>query len=188
MQEYLVNRTKDNATGKKIAMIVAFKDFRDEEYFIPKEILEGAGVQIITASTSTGTALGVGGGEALVEEKISELKAQNFDGIIFVGGQGAYAFIDNADCHRIAQEAATNQKLLAAICIAPAILAKAGVLRGKRATVWSSSFDKSAVKILQDNGAIYEDKDVVVDGNIITAYGPDAAGTFGERILEILNT
>jgi protease I len=58
-------------------------------------------------------------------------------------------------------------------------LAKAGVLKGKKATVWSSPMDKSPIKILTQNGAIFENLDVVVDGNIITANGPQAAEEFG---------
>ena len=79
-----------------------------------------------------------------------------------------------------------KQKILAAICIAPAILAKAGVLEGKNATVWSSVLDKGPIKILEENGANYVEKDVVVDGNIITANGPQAASEFGRKIVEIL--
>ncbi|PIP23942.1 MAG: hypothetical protein COX90_02420 [Candidatus Nealsonbacteria bacterium CG_4_10_14_0_2_um_filter_38_17] len=72
------------------------------------------------------------------------------------------------------------------ICIAPAILAKAGVLQGKNATVWSSAMDKSAVKILKDNEAVFEDKPVVAHGKIITASGPAAAEEFGQVIVKVL--
>jgi protease I len=66
------------------------------------------------------------------------------------------------------------------------ILAKAGVLKEKRATVWSSPLDRGPVRILKENGAIYEDKDVVQDGKIITANGPGAAEEFGQKLVEIL--
>jgi protease I len=65
-------------------------------------------------------------------------------------------------------------------------LAKAGVLKGKKATVWSSSLDRGPVKILKENGVIYEDKDVVQDGKIITANGPGAAEEFGQKLAEAL--
>ncbi len=172
--------------NKKVLMIIAFQNFKDEEYFVPKEILEKAGVEVITASTEKGTALGVSGGEAEVILSLSEVKAGDFDGVIFIGGPGASVLIDNMECHRIAKEAVAAEKILGAICIAPAILAKAGVLQGKQATVWSSSLDKSAVKILQDNNVNYQDKNVVVDGKIITADGPAAAEEFGKKLIEIL--
>jgi len=63
-------------------------------------------------------------------------------------------------------------------------LAKAGTLEGKKAAVWSSPLDKSAVKILKENGADYQKDSLVVDGKIITANGPGAAKEFGQKIVE----
>ena len=171
---------------KKVLMIIAFQNFKDEEYFVPKEILAKAGVSVLTASTKKGTALGAAGGEAEVVLSLSEVKAGDFDGAVFIGGPGAAVLIDNTECHRIAQEAVAAGKILGAICIAPAILAKAGVLQGKQATVWSSALDKSAVEILRNNGAIYQDEKVVVDGKIITANGPAAAHEFGKTLVGLL--
>lgn len=177
---------EQNLIGKKILMIIAFKDFKDEEYFIPREILENRGTEINVASTQKGTALGVSGGEIEVDLNIDEVITDDYDGIIFIGGPGAYNHLTNPQCQRIAKEAVEKNKVLAAICIAPAILAKSGVLNGKKATVWSSALDKSAVKILKDNGADYQNQDIVVDNRIITASGPQAAEEFGKKIVEVL--
>ncbi|MEA3344083.1 MAG: DJ-1/PfpI family protein, partial [Patescibacteria group bacterium] len=78
-------------------------------------------------------------------------------------------------------------KLLGAICIAPAILARAGALKGKKATVWNSAMDKSAIKILESNGAIFQPEPVVVENKIITANGSHAAEEFAETIIKIIN-
>ena len=170
----------------KIAIIIAFRDFRDEEYFIPKDIFENTGANTITFSTEFGTAVGVEGGEAETQDTLNNLKVEDYDAVVFVGGVGAKTLIDNLQAHRIAVDAINLGKTLGAICIAPTILAKAGVLQGKKATVWSSSMDKSAIKILKDGGAIYEEKPVVEDGKLITANGPAAAREFGERVMEVL--
>ncbi|PIR71487.1 MAG: hypothetical protein COU43_02395, partial [Candidatus Nealsonbacteria bacterium CG10_big_fil_rev_8_21_14_0_10_37_25] len=77
-------------------------------------------------------------------------------------------------------------KVLASICISPVILAKAGVLKGKKATVWSSPMDKVPVRILEENEAIYQDKSVVADGKIVTANGPAAAEKFAKAIITAL--
>jgi protease I len=174
--------------NKKVAMIIAFKDFRDEEYFVPREILEKAGVEIKTASNKTGTATGADGGDVKVDLLVSEINLADFDAIIFVGGPGCLENLDNEDSYRITRETVSQNKILASICISPVILAKAGVLKGKMATVWSSPLDRSPVKILKEKGAIYQDESVVVDGKIITANGPQAAEEFGQTILKILNT
>jgi len=172
--------------GKKVAMIIAFREFRDEEYMIPKKVLESAGAEIITVSTSLGEAIGKLGGEAEVNALLKDIKVEDYDAVLFIGGPGAFKYIDDETCHQIAREIIENNKVLGAICIAPTILAKAGVLEGKKAVVWSSVMDKSAVKILKEAKAVYQDNPVVVDGKIITASGPIAAKKFAEAIIETL--
>jgi len=144
--------------GKSVAMIIAFRDFRDEEYFIPKQILESAGARITTVSSSLGKAVGKLGGDTDVNILLEDLNVLDYDAILFIGGPGAYNYFDNETAHKIAKTTVENDKILGAICIAPAILAKAGVLKGKKATVWSSLMDKSAVKILEEGGAIFQNR------------------------------
>ena len=188
----------------KAAIIIAFRDFRDEEYFVPKEVLEKAGVKVKTASNQKGVALGADGGEAKVDLLVSEINPtefddlqhksshnsiqsiSSFDAVVFVGGPGCLKNLDNEASYKIAKETINQGKVLSAICISSVILAKAGVLEGKRATVWTSLMDKSAAKILEENGAIYQDEPVVIDGKLITAVGPMAAQEFGEAIVEVL--
>ena len=172
--------------NKKIAMIIAFRDFRDEEYFIPKQILKSAGAEITTVSSSLGKAIGTQGGEAEVNALLENLKIADYDAVLFIGGQGASKYIDNELCHQIVREAVKADKVLGAICIAPAILAKAGALEGKKAAVWSSPMEKFAVKILKEQGAIFQSDSVVIDGKIVTANGPGAAKKFAEAIINLL--
>ena len=171
---------------KKIAIIVAFKNFRDEEYFVPKEILEGAGAEIKTASNEMGRALGADGGEVEIDLLVSDLNPAGFDAIVFIGGPGCLENLDNESSYKVAKETVSQNKVLAAICVSPIILAKAGVLEDKEATVWSSTLDRGPVASLKENGAIYQDKTVVVDGKIITGNGPEASKEFGEAILKLL--
>lgn len=180
-EEIIMPKVED----KKAVMIIAFRDFRDPEYFIPKEILEKAGVEVKTASNRMGTAIGAEGGDTKVDFLVSEINVSDFDAIIFVGGPGCLEALDNEDSYKVAREAAENNKILAAICISPVILAKAGVLKEKKATVWTDPLGSQA-KILRENGTIYEKRPVVVDEKIITANGPAAAEEFGETIVEVL--
>lgn len=174
-------------TNKKIAIVIAFREFRDIEYFIPRNILAGSGAQIVAVSSEKGAAIGADGGEVEVRLTPDEFQIENFDAVVFIGGPGMGKKIDDAGFQKIAKEAVQNNKVLAAICIAPALLAKAGVLKGKKAVVWSAPLDKSAVKILKEEGAEYLAEDVVVDGKIVTASGPPAAKKFAETIIEILS-
>jgi protease I len=173
-------------SDKKIAVIVAHKDFKDEEYFVPRNIFDNAGAEVRVASNELGIAQGVDGGEVNIDIKLSDLSVGDFDAVIFIGGPGASKNLDNQDSYRIAKDAITQNKLLCAICISPAILAKAGVFKNKKATVWTSALNKDAQKVLEENGAIYRKDSVVRDGKIITADGPAAAKDFSEKILDAL--
>jgi len=164
--------------------IIAFKDFRDQEYFIPLGILRRSGFSVDTASWQKGRAMGIEGNDVNVDWLLDDIDVSRYDAIIFIGGMGATKFIGDLQAHRIAQHAQACKKVLAAICIAPTILAEAGILKGVNATVWSSNMDKSAVKILQKSGAKYIDQKLVRDGNIITANGVLAAKVFGQEIMQ----
>jgi len=169
-------------------MIIAFKGFMDEEYFVPAQNFTAAGFEVVTVSTSLGTAFAAYGGEAEVDILIENLNVKDFDAVVFVGGNGSVKHLDDEQFHNVAKEVVKNSKILSAICFAPSILAKAGVLAGKKATVWSSPMDKSTIKILKENGAEYVESNVVSDGNIITANGPEAAEDFAQEIIKKLNT
>lgn len=172
--------------SKKIAMIIAFQDFRDEEYFIPKNIFLGKRLEVKTVSSKKGKALGSYGGVIDVDLTLKELSVSDFDGIVFVGGSGAAKYMNDERCHQIAQEAVSQGKVLAAICISPTILARSGILKNKKATVWQNNLDKSAVKILKEEGANYQAEPVVIDEKIVTADGPQSARKFAEMIVRVL--
>lgn len=170
---------------KKALFIIAFLNFRDEEFFVPKEILEKAGWEIKVASWKKGQAKGADGGEVKVDYLAEEVKVEDFDLLVFVGGPGMAENLDNHSFQELARKAQEKGKIISAICIAPALLAKAGILKGKKATVWSSPLHHEPIKILEENGAIYQNQAVVVDGKIITANGPSSAKEFAEKILAV---
>lgn len=172
--------------AKKVIFVIAFRDFRDPEYFILKEILEKEGVEVKTASNKKGIAIGAEGGETEVDFLIKEIEPKNFDAITVVGGPGCLEALDNEKSYELIRKTVEAGKILAAICIAPVILAKAGVLEGKKATVWSSVLDRGPIKILKENKAEFVDEKVFQDGKIITANGPETAKEFGEKILKNL--
>lgn len=172
--------------GKKVAFIIAFSNFNGDEYFVPRGILENAGATIETVSNGVGRAVGTNGKDTQIDLLLENLNPADFDAIIFIGGSGCLENLDNEKSYRVVRETVSQNKVLASICISPVILAKAGVLRGKKATVWSSAQDQSPVNILKEGGAIYEAKPVIQDGNIITATDPSAINEFTDAILNTL--
>lgn len=172
--------------GKKAALVVASENFRDEEYFVPKEVLKTSGMKVITVSDSKEKAKGADGGEVEVDLTLQQFQVDDFDIIAFVGGPGALDHLDNEVSYKIIKETLDRQKVLGAICIAPVILAKAEALEGKEVTVWSSSMNKDSIDTIEEKGAHYHDRSVVIDGNIVTADGPDSARKFGKALLHAL--
>ncbi len=170
---------------KRAVIIIASEEFRDEEYFVTKEVLRQGGIYIQTACDKC-KAVGKFGGEADADILVNDLNVDEFDAIILPGGQGAVKLLDNELMYSIINKALAKGKIVAAICIAPTILAKAGILKGKRATVWSTSLDRSAINVLRDNDAIYERKEIVIDGKIITAENAEFAEEFGQAVLSEL--
>ncbi len=167
---------------QKIVFIIAFRDFKDEEYFIPRSICYEHKYEIKTASWQKGIAVGVDGGEAIVDLTLEEVDMNNFDAVVFVGGNGASKYFNDELAHHIASEAVRLGRVLAAICIAPIILAKAGVLKDKKATGWYSNMDKTLIQIFKENGVKFIDEGLVIDGKIITADGPTQAKNFAIAI------
>lgn len=171
-----------SAKGKKAVMIIASNNFRDEELLKPREVLEKNGVTVTVASSSLKEAKGMLGAKVKPDVLFTNIHVAEYDAVIFVGGSGADEYWDNPTAHKIANDANNAKKIVGAICIAPVTLAKAGLLKDKKATTYSST-----VKDIKSAGANYTGADVERDGNIITASGPTAAQKFGETIVKALS-
>ncbi|NQT23588.1 MAG: DJ-1/PfpI family protein [Candidatus Omnitrophica bacterium] len=169
-------------SGKKVAMIIASNGYRDEELEKPREALLSSGAKVVLASSSLKEAKGKLGGSAKPDILITDLKVEDFDCIVFVGGAGSSEYWDNETALEIARKAYNEGKLVAAICIAPVTLANAGILKDKRATAYSSVVGK-----LKNKGAVCTKEGVVTDGNIITADGPQSAEKFAAALVEKLS-
>ncbi len=162
-------------------MVIAPAVFRDEEYECPKTVLEGRGAGVITASRGVGPCMGKLGMVAEATVALADAHAEDYDAIVFVGGGGAETYFDDPVAHALARDAHDAGRVLGAICIGPSILARAGLLRGVRATAFPSQKGN-----LIAHGAQWSDSPVEVDGPIITANGPEAARAFGFTIADTL--
>ena len=173
-------KTVSELQGKKVVMIIAHKNFRDEELLEPKRLFEKQGIEVTIASSRLGEAQGMLGARVTPHVLLDSVRVKAYDAVIFVGGSGAKEYWEDPKAHAVARAALEDGKLVCAICIAPVTLANAGVLKGRRATVWGSRAP------LEAKGATYTGAAVEVDGNIITANGPKAAEKFAQAIIEAL--
>ncbi len=167
--------------GQKVLIIIAHENFRDEEYDIPRKLLERNGAQVTVASTELTPAKGKLGMIVQPDVLTRDVRAIDFDVIIFVGGPGAANYFNDLNIHGLLRAAVERDRIIAAICIAPIILANAGILRGKKATVFSSEIDQ-----LEAGGAFYSGREVERDGDILTANGPEASGDFAEALVKAM--
>jgi len=166
-------------------MIVAPREFRDEKFEEPKTILEREGIKVVVASTASGTARGMFGMQITPDITIEEVNPAEFDAVLIVGGLGSQTYLwDNSGVQRIVRYLNQRERLVGAICIFPVVLAKAGLLKGKKATVFRTA---ATINELEKGGAIISHDPVVVDGKIVTGRGPEAAREFGQKIAENLS-
>lgn len=165
----------------KVLMIVAPEKFRDEELFETRSALEAGGHTVVIASLSPGLCTGTKGGMVHADTSIDSVDARTMDAVVFVGGPGARTFFASSAAHKIAREAVHAHRIVGAICIAPVILANAGVLAHRRVTVFPTEFDA-----VERMGARLQHASLVVDDKIITASGPEVARAFGMAIVRAL--
>lgn len=166
---------------KKAVMLISENGFRDEELFVSQKALKESGIEVKIASTTLGEVRGASGGKAKPDILLRDINPQEYDAIILVGGGASSQYWDDPLAHQLVREADRNQRIVAAICIAPVTLARAGILKNRQATVWDSEAYQ-----LENEGASYIAKPVVKDGNIITASGPQATREFSDAIVKAL--
>jgi len=167
--------------NKKIVMIIPPIDFRDEELFQPKEIFEQQGISVMVASTidTQKKCIGMLKGTIVPDLQLFDIKVENFDAVVFVGGEGAKMLWNDSFAMKIAGDAIGLNKIVAAISTAPVILANANVLVYKRVTAWKGAENHMLIK-----GAYCTGSRVEFDGKIITANGPESAEQFARSIIK----
>ena len=167
-------------TGKKVLMAVPPTQFRDEEFFEPKKILEAEGATITVASTVARTCHGTQGGTVSSTLAIAEAKPEDYDALVICGGPSVPEFFWNDK--KLAELAAAMSaagKVVAAISLSTVVLAKAKLLAGKQATVY---FLPQALQELKTGGATYVTDPLIVQENLILAEGPTESARFGQAI------
>ncbi len=160
---------------------IAPERYRDEELDIPEGVFREAGVGVDIASTTPGTCTGMSGGSAEAVMAFDDVDPDDYAGIVVVGGIGSQDHLRGDERLQALVRAFFEQgKVVAAICLAPVVLARAGILTGRQATVYPGP---AAVQEMEGAGANLVDIPVVADRQIVTANGPGAAAQFADIIL-----
>lgn len=166
----------------KILYVIAPKNFRDEEYLRPKQVLESAGHKVITASVSSSKCYGMLGAEVKPDILIKNARESVYDAIVIAGGSGSTVLWSNPELLVLVKSFHNANKLVSAICLGTSVLARATIMGGRKMTGWPPDAKDEAEKAK----AIYTGENVTIDGNIITAIGPKAVEEFASIIMEKL--
>lgn len=167
--------------GIRVAVLVE-NDFEDIEFSEPVKHLREGGAEVVIVGTGTSDSYkGKHGAEVTVDADAESVNPEDFDAVVIPGGyapdkirmsQPAVDFVKLADRHG---------KLIAAICHGPQVLISADIVRGRTVTSWHSI----AVD-LKNAGAIWVDRPVVIDGNLITSRKPEDLEFFSSAIIKLL--
>jgi protease I len=173
----------ENLSKKRVA-ILATDGFEESELKDPKKALEKAGAQVDIISENEGNikswSNGNWGRTYQVDETLDHVTQNYYDALILPGG------VINPDTLRRNKKAVTfvksffeNNKPVAAICHAPSLLIEADVLKGRKLTSYSS-----IKKDVENAGAQWVDKEVVVDRGLITSRSPNDLPAFNAMLVE----
>jgi len=173
--------------GKRVAMLMT-DGVEQIEYTSPRSFLEerGATVVLLAPKAAGDEVQGFNhmqpGDRFKVEMNVGDAKPADFDGLVLPGG------VANPDQLRLSREAIDfirefdgEDKMVAAICHAPWMLAEAGVVDGVRLTSWPSLQTD-----LRNAGADWVDEEVVTDGGLVTSRKPDDLPAFNDMLLKEL--
>src|SRR5438876_8789037 len=166
--------------GKKVLMVIPHTQFREEEFFEPKKILEDEGARVVVASTTARMCRGIKGGTAQADIAIADARADDYAAVVLCGGSSVPEFLWNdKKLQELVTAVAAAGKVVAAICLSTVVLAKAKLLAGREATVY---FLPDAIEELKQAGAKYVKETLLIHNNIILAEGPLDSQRFGQAL------
>ena len=146
------------------------------------DILRRGGVDVIAAGLDSAPVKASRGVTLVPDKTLDEALEEDLDMVVLPGGlPGADNLNNDPRIHAVLKKMADSGKFAGAICAAPVVLAKAGLLAGKKATSYPGFLDKMAVP-----GVTFVNQKVVKDGKIITSRGPGTAVDFALELVETL--
>lgn len=163
------------------ALIISADNFEDTELLYPYYRLKEEGIKVEIASVRRGTIKGKHGYEIQADKTLKEVIPDEYDILILPGGKAPETIRRQKEAIEIARHFFQKNKPVSAICHGPQTLISAGLMKGKHATCY-----KSVAQEMKDAGALYEDREVVVDGNLVTSRQPADLPAFMRETLKML--
>jgi 4-methyl-5(b-hydroxyethyl)-thiazole monophosphate biosynthesis len=146
------------------------------------DLLRRAGITVVSAGLDEQPVKASRGTVLVPDMALDEALEQDYDMVVLPGGMpGADNLMNDVRVIELVTRMANAGQYTAAICAAPRVLARAGVLDGKHATSFPGSIDVANIPGLQ-----YSEQAVVRDGTVITSRGPGTAMDFALYLIELL--
>jgi protease I len=166
----------------RVAFVLA-DDFEDSEFKVPYDALRQAGHEVTVIGKQAGKEVkGKKGKESFTPEKSpDQVSASDFDALVVPGGYSPDKLRMDEGVVKFVQGFFGSDKLVAAVCHAGSLLVEADAVEGRTVTSWPSIRTD-----LINAGAEWVDKEVVVDGRLITSRKPDDLPAFCRAILAAL--
>lgn len=169
-------------SGKRVALLVD-NHYQEMEVWYPLLRLREAGAEVVTIAAVAGqTYTSKLGYPVKADLAYDAANATEFHGVIAPGGFAPDYIRRHAKALQFVRDIDAAGKLVAAICHGPWVLCSAGVLKGKRATSFFSIKDD-----VVNAGALWEDAEVVVDGNLVTSRKPEDLPAFCLAAIQVLS-
>ncbi len=149
-------------------LILSADGFEDMELFVPYYRFKEEGFDIDVASKKRGTIDGKHDYEIEANRSFDEINPEEYDMLFLPGGKAPSKVRKEDAALQIVRHFIDRNKPIVTICHGPQIMISAGVVHGRHMTCWPE-----VGKELKEAGAIYEDKEVVVDGNIVSSRMPE---------------
>lgn len=166
----------------KIAVILADM-FEDVEYTRPSKAFRENGHELNIVGLKEGET--VKGKQGTVSEKIEKsvknVSVNDFDALFIPGGYSPDKLRADDDAVQFTRKFVENGKPVFAICHGPQLLITAQVIKGRKITGW-----KSIIQDIKNAGAIFVDREVVEDGNLVTSRNPGDIPSFIKASLKKL--
>jgi len=144
------------------------------------DILRRAGINVVSAGLDAQPVRASRGVLLVPDTTLDEALKHPFDMLVLPGGQpGTNNLKADARIIALVQQTVKQDHYVAAVCAAPSVLAKAGVLDGKRATSFPGYLEEFG-QVRQENATVVE------DGKLITSRGPGTAMDFALTLVERL--
>ena len=163
--------------------VLVFVDdgYEELEFWYPRLRLAEEGAVVSVAAAEKTTYHGKYGYPVKADLAYAEIDPSAYDAVVIPGGRAPDRIRRHPTALAVVRDMARSRKVVAAVCHGPHVLISAGVLRGVRATSFSSIKDD-----VVNAGAQYADEPVVVDGNIITSRKPADLPAFARAIVAAL--